>query len=387
MPPLFFAGAMPRRREVQPAKADKLREQMRSQIQFGNEGQVPPRREKGRGMWTCRTPFVLAALLILFPLSGHARDASGTLDLLITPNNGMPAMVTPGGAFDAVLREKGELRMLRDGKALPLTAEWTDLPGGRFRAHCTVPAGAVVGAWSLECAAGGKTDATVRAVFVFAEFPEYYIIAHLSDVHIGFDGVPAEETFRKTVSAVNDSDAAFAVITGDLTHGGTPDQFRKLLEVMDTCMVPTFVTTGNHDRDGQVYENFFGPLTYRFTLGRDGYLAFDTKDFMVADSLGVQDGLLCEYRRELKPCRWVIGLAHRYEPMMGMRAQLTLFVDDPLDLLLFGHIHRELNPDKGEVMPWGTTPMVAVPAERDGKYRLIDITAQGPRPRPVSEVK
>jgi predicted phosphodiesterase len=334
-----------------------------------------------------RIPILLAALLLLLPLSGHARDASGLLDLVITPNNGMPALVTPGGAFDAVLREKGELQLSRDGKTLPLTAEWTELPGGKFRAHCAVPADTASGAWSLQGAANGKTDTTPRAVFVFPEFPEYYIIAHLSDVHIGFDKKPADEIFRRTIAAVNDSDAAFAVITGDLTHGGAPDQFRTLLEVMDTCNLPTFVTTGNHDRDGQNYERFFGPVTHRFTFGRDGYLAFDTKDYVTADGMGPQDGLLCEYRRELKPCRWVIGLTHRYEPMMGMRAQLTMFVDDPLDLLLFGHIHRELKPENGEIMPWGTTPMLAVPAERDGKYRLIDITAQGPRPRPVSEVK
>ena len=334
-----------------------------------------------------RIPLLLPALLLLLPLSGHARDAAGLLDLVITPNNGMPALVTPGGAFDAVLREKGELKLSRDGKSFPLAAEWGELPGGRFRAHCTVPAEAAAGGWSLECAANGTTDTTARAVFVFSEFPEYYIVAHLSDVHIGFDKKPADEVFRKTLAAVNDSDAAFAVITGDLTHGGTPDQFRTFLEILDTCAVPTFVTTGNHDRDGQNYEEFFGPVTYRFTFGRDGYLAFDTKDYVTADSLGPQDGLLGEFRRELKPCRWTVGITHRYEPMMGMRAQLTLFVDDPLDLLLFGHIHRELNPEKGEIMPWGTTPMLAVPAERDGKYRLIDITAQGPRPRPVSEVK
>ncbi len=332
---------------------------------------------------------MLAVLLVLLPLSGHARDASGLLDLIITPNNGMPALAAPGGTFDAVLREKGEMKILRDGNVLQVTAEWTPLPGGSFRAHCAVPAGAAVGAWSLECAAGGKTDTTVRAVYVFKEFPEYYIIAHLSDVHIGNEDVPggSVETLRKTVAAVNDSDAAFAVITGDLTHNGIPDQFSKFMEVLDTCAVPTFVCPGNHDRTALHYESFFGPLTYRFTFGRDGYLAFDTKDFVVADSLGEQDGLLEEYRRELKPCRWVIGLTHRYEPTMGMRAQMTLFVDDPLDLLLFGHIHRELKPEEGEVMPWGTTPMVAVPAEINGKYRLIDVTAQGPRPRPVSEVK
>jgi len=36
-----------------------------------------------------------------------------------------------------------------------------------------------------------------------------------------------------------------------------------------------------------------------------------------------------------------------------------------------------VHPEKGEIMPWGTTPMVAVPAAINGKYRLIDVTAQG----------
>ena len=157
------------------------------------------------------------------------------------------------------------------------------------------------------------------------------------------------------------------------------DQFRRFIGILDTCTLPTVVCAGNHDRQGDNYERFFGPLTSRFTFGSDGYLVFDTKDFDTADGATAQDGLLHRFRRELKPCRWTFGLTHRYEPAMGMRAQLTLFVDDPLDGLFFGHIHRELR--EGENIPWGRTAAWAVPAAVDGRYRMVDVTRQGPMPR------
>jgi hypothetical protein len=136
--------------------------------------------------------------------------------------------------------------------------------------------------------------------------------------------------------------------------------------------MPTFVCPGNHDRLALNYENFFGPVAYTFTYGPDGYLSFDTKDFMIADSIGGQDADLQRMRREIKASRWSIGISHRYDPSMGMRAQLALFVDDPLDFLLFGHWHRENTEDQIRV-PWNTTRISVVPAAINGEMRLIDV--------------
>jgi len=78
------------------------------------------------------------------------------------------------------------------------------------------------------------------------------------------------------------------------------------------------------------------------------------------------------FRRRLIASRWTIGFTHRYEPDMGLRSQTILFVDDPLDILLFGHKHRENRKDE-RVVPWGTTPIVITPAAIDGALRLVEV--------------
>lgn len=331
-------------------------------------------------------PILLAlALLAAAPLM--AREPDGTLGLIRTPNNGIPALVVPGGAFEAVLAAKAELFLARDGQEWPLAAEWSELPGGAMGARCAVPAGLAPGPHALRAKTDGKADENLRSVWVFDAFPEeYYVVAHVSDTHIGKERYerPSDDIIRDVIAAVNESEAALLFITGDLTEGGDPEQFRRFLALLDTSTLPSFVCPGNHDRQALHYEQFFGPMAYRFTFGRDGYLSFDTKDFMVADELGPQDGLLHLYRREIGPSRWSVGLTHRYEAMMGMRAQLTLFVDDPLDFILQGHTHQENEP--GEAVPWGTTPLYIVPAAIDGRMRLLDVTEQGVIPRPVQKV-
>jgi len=329
-----------------------------------------------------RLPMLVFGLLLA--TAAAARNPDGTLGLIQTPNNGIPAMVLPGGVFECILLEQASLQLAGEAAAYPLAPVWNELPGERWRGVCTAPPNTPPGAYALEATAGDKKDRTTRAVFIRQEFPDYYVVAHLSDVHIGKEGrsSPPEDVARELFKAVNRSDASFALITGDLTENGEAEQFRLFLELLDTCTLPTFVTPGNHDRLGQNYEQFFGPTTYMFRFGRDGYLVFDTKDFMMADDLGPQDGQLEVFRRALLdddstgPSRWSIGVTHRYEPTMGMRSQLILFIDTPLDWLFFGHWHRENTPEE-KTTPWGATRLSAVPAAVDGYLRLIDIADGG----------
>ncbi|OQB27423.1 MAG: hypothetical protein BWY09_03190 [Candidatus Hydrogenedentes bacterium ADurb.Bin179] len=88
-----------------------------------------------------------------------------------------------------------------------------------------------------------------------------------------------------------------------------------------------------------------------------------------------QNGLLHLYRRQLRASRWSIGFTHRYDVSMGMRAQLSLFVDDPLDYLVYGHYHRE--PGEGDGIPWGNTRHIMTPAAVDGKMRFLLVDAEG----------
>ena len=332
----------------------------------------------------------LLGLALLAATAAVARQPDGTLGLVRTPNSGVPAIVTPGGGFDAVLTARASaIRLVAEnGEAGPgLTVTWREMPGGVFLAHCIVDPDAPPGTYALEADAAGEVDRNLRSVYVRKSFPEYYLIAHLTDTHVGSDrhARPAADIFRDTVQAANESAAAFALVTGDLTEDGEAEQFRTFLGILDTCTLPTFVCSGNHDRKAHNYENTFGPDTYMFWFGEDGYIAFDTKDFVMADSIGPQDADLEIFRRAVKGARWVIGFSHRYEPDMGIRCQLVLFVDNPLDHFIFGHYHRT-GIDLEIAFPWAQTPITVTPATVDGYMRVIDVSAKGVHPRPPERV-
>ncbi|MFP4501138.1 MAG: metallophosphoesterase family protein [Candidatus Hydrogenedentota bacterium] len=328
---------------------------------------------------------VMVALFVLLALAATAvaRHDDGTLGLIVRPHNGLPALCTNGGAFEVTAQEQAALSLVdAQGRTTPLEPDWTQRPGAPWRATVPVPARMAPGVYALQAVHDAGRDQNGRAVYVFDAMPETYAIAHLTDTHIGSSRHPrtAAAIMRDLAAAINASAAAFAVITGDVTDQGTPAQFRMFLELLDTCTLPTFVLPGNHDRNALHYERFFGPVTYHFRFGADGYLAFDTKDYFMADEMGPQDGALQRYRRDLKAVRWCVGLTHRYVQMMGMRSQLTLFADNPLDALLFGHYHDGEPPPHAQ-SPWDSTRMVATPAAVDGYVRYVDVAARGIQPR------
>lgn len=336
------------------------------------------------------------AVFLMIAAGAAARAPDGTLDIVVTPNSGMPAIVGREGAFNALLSRKASVKLVGPEREYPLEPEWSDPVGGRVWARCPIPTDLAPGCYAIEAdavasMADAPPDRNTRSVYVVEAFPETYTIVHITDVHIGSDraGRPAEAIFSDMLDAINEIAAdvpdpqkggesiempapAFILITGDLTHAGTPEEFRAFVEALDRCILPTFVCPGNHDRQGLNYEKTFGPLTYLFRFGEDGYLSFDTKDFVTADELGPQDADLEVYRRAMADCRWAIGFTHRYEPLMGMRSQLVLFVDNPLDLLVFGHWHRQNREDE-KAVPWGTTPIIVTPAAIDGALRLIHV--------------
>jgi len=316
---------------------------------------------------------------IMATTAAAARAPDGTLALIETPNNGIPAIVTPGQRFEAVLAERADTLALAGPQRIPLEAAWTALPGGKMRATCSVPASAPVGVYALEATAGDQSDRNSRSVYIRSTFPASYVIGHLSDTHIGSNRHPrtAEAIVSDVVAVVNRSEADFVLVTGDLTENGDPAQFRSFLKVLDTCTLPTFVCAGNHDRKGLNYVRFFGPDTYMFRYGADGYISFDTKDRSTTPEWGGQDADLEVFRSAIEQTRWAVGFSHRYELGQGMRSQLILFVDNPLDHLIFGHWHRA-----GEdVVPWGTTRYTSTPAAVNGSLRYFDVSAEGVKPR------
>lgn len=333
-----------------------------------------------------RTRGIVCLILALLGGSAHGRQEDGSLSLIQTPNEGVPALLVPGDGFDVTLTVRpSEVRLVdQEGMTHSLVVTWKETESKRVRGRCVTPATLSSGSYALEAVGGDGADRVPRAVFVRDSFPGLYAFTHVTDVHVGIGD--ASTMFRKLIETINASQSAFVVITGDITQSGTPEQFREFLEILNTCKLPTFVCAGNHDRLDVNYQRYFGPGAYDFTFGKDGYIVFDTKDYHIAPELGVQDGLLQAARRKLKPCRWVIGATHRFDPDMGMRSQLVLFVDDPLDHLFVGHEHRANR--EGEVnVPWGTTPITLTPAAKDGAYRTVIVSVSGVGPQPFALIE
>ncbi len=323
-----------------------------------------------------RTVFFLV-LATLVGGTGAARNPDGTLGFLKLPNNGVPVIIRSDAAFEAVLEKEATLTLSGGGGTTALEVSWSSLPGGLQQGRCKAPGPLSPGVYALHAETASSTDINTRSVYVVDTFPESYQIAHITDLHLGRfpESHPNSGLFQEIIETVNTSDAVFALITGDVTDNAEPVQFRQFLEQLDRCRLPTFVVAGNHDRTANTYQRFFGSSAYTFTFGEDGYLAFDTKDFLIADEMSAQNGLLYSYRRQIRAGRWSIGFTHRYDVAMGMRAQLCLFVDDPLDFLIYGHYHRE--PGEGDGIPWGTTRPIMTPAAVDGMMRFLQVNASG----------
>jgi predicted phosphodiesterase len=323
-------------------------------------------------------------LLVLLVSTGaaHARGPDGKLGIIRVPNNGIPVIVTPDQRFEAVLAQPASLRLV-GAETAPLRATFTPLPGGRVRALCVADRALPRGVYALVAEAGGATDRNVRSVYVRMSFPDTYVIGHVTDTHIGKKRLySVTKAVSQVLARAGDAKADFVLVTGDLTDQGEADQFREFLKVLDTCRSPTFVCPGNHDRHGINYEQFFGPDTYTFRFGADGYISYDTKDRNIAAGEGDQDADLQVFRRRIAHTRWAVGFTHRYDEDQGMRSQLILFVDDPLDRLIFGHWHQEAESR----VPWGTTPYTATPDAASGYFRLFDVGPGGVTPRPTDHI-
>lgn len=79
----------------------------------------------------------------------------------------------------------------------------------------------------------------------------------LSDIHLGHQGFHlwynyqlfdhATTLANAAIDAINAAQPEFVVVTGDLTHTGTPQSFAVARAVLDRLEMPYYVLPGNHD--------------------------------------------------------------------------------------------------------------------------------------------
>ena len=313
---------------------------------------------------------LLLACAVCVGSNASARDAEGRLANIKLPHEGRPAVVAPGESFEVTLGSPAGLHLIGETGPIELTQETITSADG-IVLRVTVPAGTRPGAYDLEASTEDARDRTSKAVWVIDADLATYTVALLADPHINSENIGA---FRARIDEINESAPALVLILGDLTASGTADDFQEMIRLLAQLHMPAYVCPGPADRQQGLYDAYFGPMPYAFRFGPDGYLAIDTSQ----PTLGIarESGDLYRLRRSIRGARWSAGFTHRYTPAMALRDQVTLFVDDPLDALVFTQeslLHRRM-PALGSV------PFLEV-----SRFQTVQVTptsAQATEPQP-----
>ncbi|NKB68895.1 MAG: PQQ-binding-like beta-propeller repeat protein [Candidatus Latescibacteria bacterium] len=122
------------------------------------------------------------------------------------------------------------------------------------------------------------------ANFVLAPHPpgngDSFVLAQITDMHISvtrraFGHHLREDLTRIVATAQPD----FFIASGDLTGGGTPDEYRAYLDAIAPFTPPFFHAAGNHDDDQEVaghnFQDHLGPLYYSFDWGPVHFIVYD----------------------------------------------------------------------------------------------------------------
>ena len=190
-------------------------------------------------------------------------------------------------------------------------------------------------------------------------------LLHISDLHFGPPYVPRVGQALLGITPILKPDVV--VVSGDLTQRAKPEQFAAARDFLDElCDVPKVVVPGNHDvplyRARERLVNPYG--LYRKYIGDDldQVFQFDGAVIVGLDSTAPHRSLVngrisleqlefCEKAFQSAPAdaaRIVVAHHHfapapdyeRDQTMPKAKRAINRFVDNDVDLILGGHLHR-----------------------------------------------
>lgn len=109
------------------------------------------------------------------------------------------------------------------------------------------------------------------------------IIAQISDTHIARDAPDAERRasdLARTIDDINalDPPADAIIFTGDVTHGGRPEDYARAAALLRTARAPVYVAPGNRDDRENLRQAFAG---WACLASGSGFLDYAVEDFPV----------------------------------------------------------------------------------------------------------
>lgn len=307
--------------------------------------------------------------------------ATSMADAIEWPRISRPAVTVPGGVIEVGTREEGTLSLERDGQRTPLNATWSKGPGAILRGRVKAPDTIAPGIYALHLESSNGESIRNRAVHVLPEFPEEYTIAVVRGA-LPDPGAAQQSPLPPDLNTrLQEAQVHMVLMLGPLTRSGSAEEYQALEEQLAGIDLPLFLCPDSSDLRGNQFSTQFGPAIYGASFGRDAFLflgaGLPAEDPRARESLGEAHAL----RRALRASRWSIGVAAKFGLDWDLRAQIALFVDDPLNALIAGMTA----PGLGATVPWGKTAFV-LPVEGPREpITLISISPTRIRPRSETE--
>ena len=204
----------------------------------------------------------------------------------------------------------------------------------------------------------------------------------LSDLHLvppgqNLKGLNPAARLDAAIAAINarHSDAAFCVLSGDLTHAGNDAAYRHLSGVLEGLKIPYYLMSGNHDLRGRVKQHFpetqcdeNGFVQYHVEVGAHVFLMLDTvREKSHWGEYCVKRGAWLTAKLAQFKGRPIHIFMHHPPFDMGIPSldvirlldtqhfERAIGTSSDIRQILFGHIHRPLSGH------WHGIPVTAVP--------------------------
>lgn len=317
----------------------------------------------------------VVCMMLITGGAAMARNQDGSLGIIRVPNNGQPAIVVQGDHFTVRARGKPDIFVDDGGRLHDLVENWRPLRGGYFEASVRVPEGFASGLYSIVGNLDELEDVQQRALLVLEEAPKQYYIAHIASPRID---ARVEATLG---DAFPQPSTILAVVTGDLTANGETDEYRALLDWLNTSRIPTIVAPGPHDSAQGRFGDYFDPNPYITPCGRDAVLTIGESVPHVGDDVSGDAGAYQALRPHLKPARWSLGVTGYAHTALSPRLQIVIFVDTPLHALVAGRAEEVASDREPATVVWdsfqGPTQIMSPVKGRPAGIQWIHVAPAG----------
>lgn len=266
------------------------------------------------------------------------------------------------------------------------------------------------GLYDLYITYSGEEHVQPRSVWVMDEWPTSLVISHITDIHQPYGGA----NFTQYIYEQNLLNPDMILVTGDVVDVETiRAAWENLQGTMEYSKVPIYLIPGNHDHtaDSKYYQKYGGKNNYTLTIGDFFIVALNSHGggYVTLEEIAWADKVLEENSDKYK----IIAFHHpmfsgEYEEdggtltggeftgdwqniedledimyftwsqnMDNAREMLRVIEENDVDVILSGHVHRDLIYHMNDEHWFITTTTIGGGSGQYRGYREITVTDDG----------